>query len=145
MKNYIMKDGPFLKSKDTTKKMMLNLLIALLPIVFFNVYKNGIIPYQNNKISFIAIFYPLLFVLVPTITSCLVETLYGFIFLKKRKKDLLKFVVNSFSIFPGLFLGLILPINTPISIVILGAVVATVIGKLVYGGFGNNIFNPALI
>lgn len=145
MKNYIMKDGPFLKSKDTTKRMMLNLLIALLPIVFFNVYKNGIIPYQNNKISFISIFYPLLFVLVPTITSCLVEILYGFIFLKKRKKDLLKFVINSFSIFPGLFLGLILPINTPISIVILGAVVATVIGKLVYGGFGNNIFNPALI
>lgn len=145
MKNYIMKDGPFLKSKDTTKKMMLNLLIALLPIVFFNIYKNGIIPYQNNKISFIFIFYPLLFVLVPTITSCLVEILYGFIFLKKRKKDLLKFVINSFSIFPGLFLGLILPINTPISIVILGAVVATVIGKLVYGGFGNNIFNPALI
>ena len=145
MKNFIVKDGPFLKSKDTTKKMMLNLLIALLPIAFFNIYKNGIIPYQNNKISFISIFYPLLFVLIPTITSCLVETLYGFIFLKKRKKDILKFIVNSFSIFPGLFLGLILPINTPISIVILGAVVATVIGKLVYGGFGNNIFNPALI
>ena len=89
MKNFIVKDGPFLKSKDTTKKMMLNLLIALLPIVFFNVYKNGIIPYQNNKISFISIFYPLLFVLVPTITSCLVETLYGFIFLKKRKKDII--------------------------------------------------------
>lgn len=145
MKNYIQKDGPFLKSKDTTKKMMLNLLISLIPIILFNVYKNGIIPYQNHKINFVSIFYPLLFVLIPTITSCLIETLYGFLFLKKRKKELLKFVVNSFSIFPGLFLGLILPINTPISIVILGAVVATVIGKLVYGGFGNNIFNPALI
>lgn len=145
MKNFIMKDSPFLKSKDTTKKMMLNLLIALLPIVLFNIYKNGIIPYQNNKISFIEIFYPLLFVLVPTLTSCLVELLYGFLFLKKRKKDLTKFIINSFSIFPGLFLGLILPINTPFSIVILGSIVATVIGKLVYGGFGNNIFNPALI
>lgn len=145
MKNYIKKDGPFLKSKDTTKKMMLNLLISLIPIIIFNVYKNGIIPYQNNKISFISIFYPLLFVLIPTLTSTLVELLYGFIFLKKRKKELLNFVINSFSIFPGLFLGLILPINTPISIVILGAIVATGIGKLVYGGFGNNIFNPALV
>lgn len=145
MKNFIMKDGPFLKSKDTTKKIMLNLLIALLPIIIFNVYKNGIIPYQNNKIEFIEIFYPLLFVLVPMVISCLTELLYGFLFLKKRKRELIEFGINSFSIFPGLFLGLILPINTPLSIVIFGATVATIIGKLVYGGFGNNIFNPALV
>ena len=45
----------------------------------------------------------------------------------------------------GLFVALILPINTPIIILIFGVMVAIVIGKLIFGGFGNNLFNPALL
>ena len=67
------------------------------------------------------------------------------IILHKKDKELKKYIKSSYSIFPGLFLGLICPIKLPISILIIGAIVASVLGKLVYGGFGNNIFNPALI
>ena len=52
---------------------------------------------------------------------------------------------SSFSIFPGLFLALVLPINTPISVLFFGSIMATVVGKMLFGGFGNNVFNPALI
>lgn len=133
--------GPFLKSDNKTSKIMMHLLIALTPIIVFTVYKNGYIPYSHNKTSFISMFYPLLFILIGAVVSLLTETIYAII----TKKDLKDYIKNSYSIFPGLFLSLILPLNTPISVLIVGSLVATIIGKLVFGGFGKNIFNPALI
>lgn len=145
MKDFHMYSGPFIKSNNSAKKIMRNLFIALLPIILFSFYKNGIIPYLNHKTTFIEMFYPLLFILIPTLSSFIIELLYALIFLKKKNSELKEYLSESFSLFPGLFLGLILPINTPISIVIFGSFMATVFGKLLYGGFGNNIFNPALI
>ena len=141
----ISKKGPFIRDDNSTNKMMNNLFIALLPIILFAFYKNGFLPYKNGDANVYGLFYPLIFVVVPSLTGFITETLYAFIFLKKRKKDLINYTNSSFSIFPGLFLGLILPINTPLAIVILGSLFATIVGKLVYGGFGKNIFNPALV
>lgn len=138
------KIGPFIKSKNTTNKMMLNLLVSLIPIIVFTVYKNGVLPYQTGKIEFIYILYPLLFILLPALVSFLIETIYAIIFLKKRNKDIFKYIKSSYSFFPGLFLGLILPINMPIWIVLLGAVIAS-LSKMIFGGFGKNWFNPALV
>ena len=137
-----LKNGPFMISKNRTSKMMLHLFIALLPIIIFSFYKNGIIPFQKGTTNIMGLFLPLAVIIIPTLTSFVTEMLYASIFLKV---DALKYVKNSFSIFPGLFLGLIMPINTPFSMLILGAVVATLIGKMLFGGFGNNIFNPALV
>lgn len=140
--NFEVENGPFLKSKNKTSKMMLHLFIALLPIIIFSFYKNGIIPYQKGLTDIRGLLLPLMVIILPTLTSFLTEILYATIFLKK---DGLDYVKNSFSIFPGLFLGLIMPLNTPFSMLILGAFIATFIGKIIFGGFGNNIFNPALI
>lgn len=138
------KIGPFIKSKNTTNKMMLNLLVSLIPIIVFTVYKNGVLPYQAGKVEFIYILYPLLFILLPALVSFLIETIYAIIFLKKRNKDIFKYIKSSYSFFPGLFLGLILPINMPIWIVLLGAGIAS-LSKMIFGGFGKNWFNPALV
>lgn len=137
--------GPFIKSKNSTHKMMNNLIIALIPIILFTFYKNGIVLYQNNKTDLFGMFYPLIFILIGTLSSFLIETLYAYIFLKKRKKELKDYIKNSFSLIPGLFVSLVLPLNTPIEILVFGCFIATVIGKMLYGGFGKNIFNPALI
>jgi len=145
MKDFHLKVGPFFKHRNTTNKIMIHLLIALIPIIIFNFYKNGIIPYQHGYIGFFEMFYPLLFVLIPTVCSFLIELIYAFAFLKKKDNYLKEYIRESFSIFPGLFLGLILPINTPISIVVFGSFIATFVGKLLFGGFGNNVFNPALV
>lgn len=140
--NFEVENGPFLKSKNKTSKMMLHLFIALLPIIIFSFYKNGIIPYQKGLTDIKGLLLPLMVIILPTLTSFLTEILYATIFLKK---DGLDYVKNSFSIFPGLFFGLIMPLNTPFSMLILGAFIATFIGKIIFGGFGNNVFNPALI
>lgn len=135
--------GPFIKSKNNTSKMMMHLLIALAPIVLFTFIKNGVIPYSKGYTNLLGLFYPLIFIFVSTFSTFIFETLYTYIFLKKR--NIWECVKNSYSIFPGLFLGLILPINTSIILVILGAFVSSIIAKMLFGGFGNNIFNPALV
>lgn len=145
MNNIVSKKGPFIKDNNSTFKMMRNLFIALLPIILFTFYKNGYLPYKNGDTDLLGLFYPLIFILIPTLLGFITELLYSLIIKKKRKKELIHEISSSFSIFPGLFLGLILPINTPISILIMGSLFATIIGKLVYGGFGHNIFNPALV
>lgn len=142
MKTFDVKKGPFLNSKNKTSKMMLHLFIALLPIIIFTFYKNGVIPYRAGLTDVKGLFLPLTVIILPALTSYLTEMLYASIFLRK---DALEYVRNSFSFYPGLFLGLIMPLNTPFSMLILGAFIATLVGKLLFGGFGNNIFNPALV
>lgn len=135
--------GPYMQSKNTTSKMMTHLVIALIPIILFSFYKNGIVPYYHNKVNLLGLYYPIIMVLITSLSTLVFEIIYAKVVLKE--KDLKNFVFNSYSLIPGLFLGLILPINTPISILILGAFVASIIGKMLFGGFGQNIFNPALV
>ena len=135
--------GPFIKTDNKTKNIMNNLLIALTPIILFAFYKNGIVPYINGKANLYQMFLPLIMILVSVFTTSMTEYLYG-ILVKKEPKSL-KYHFKTYSIFPGLFLALILPINTPIWILIFGALIASIIGKIIFGGFGNNIFNPALV
>ena len=130
--------GPFVRSKNSTNKMMMHLLIALIPIVIFSIYKNGYIPYSHGLISFIEIFDPIVKIFIGSLTSFVIESIYALIF---RKKNYLK---NSYAFFPGLFLALILPLHVPIYVLVIASIVASV-SKLVCGGFGKNIFNPALI
>jgi electron transport complex protein RnfD len=145
MKEFHLEPGPYVKNNNSTNKMMFHLLIALLPIIAFSFIKNGVIPFTNDKTGIIGLFYPLIFIGVSTLTTFLCEMLYVKFFLRKEKQELKDYLRHSFSIFPGLFLALVLPINTPLSILIFGGIVATLIGKMLFGGFGNNIFNPALI
>lgn len=137
--------GPFLKSKNRTSSMMRDVFIALLPIILFTFYKNGIVPYIHHKTNSIAIFYPLVFLFLTTSTSVVTEFLYYRWVKKKEIPDCFDLLKESFSALPGLFLGLILPLNTPLCLAILGAFLATFVGKIIFGGFGNNIFNPALL
>ena len=133
--------GPFIKDNNTTKKMMKHLLIALTPIIIFTFVKNGIVPYKKGYTNIIGMFYPLIFILASTLSTYIFETLFKLI----KERNIKKALKSTYSIFPGLFLGLILPINTPILILILGSFVSSILAKMVFGGFGKNIFNPALL
>ncbi len=130
--------GPFLRNEDDTKKIMTRLLISLLPIIIFIVVKNGYLPYRYGVISFIEMFNPILNIIIGALSSLIVESIYALIL---RKKNYIK---NSYAFFPGLFLTLILPLHTPIHIIVIGSMIAS-ISKLIFGGFGKNIFNPALV
>lgn len=133
--------GPFLRDKNNTKKIMLNLVLALLPICIFAIYKNGIIPYIKGKDDILEVFRILIFLIVGPVTTYVTEYVYYKLFMKDKKD----YFINSYSYIPGLFLSLLLPVNTPIIYLIIGGVLSIIIGKMLFGGFGENIFNPALI
>lgn len=136
-------NGPHLKDKDHTAKIMSRLFTALLPIILFAIYKNGLMPFFRGYTDLVGGLKPLFMILIAIITSILTEILYYRFIVKKD--NIRHEIANSFAIFPGLFMALTLPINTPLWLVVLGSLVATFIGKLIFGGFGYNIFNPALV
>lgn len=134
--------GNYLKSNNTTNKIMNNFIIALIPIIIYSFYKNGIMACKNN-FNIYTLFKPLIMLIVSIITSYLTE--YIWFRIKEKNKNTKYLIKNSHGIIPAIMLTLILPINTPITVLILGSIFASFIGKLIYGGIGKNIFNPALI
>lgn len=61
-----------------------------------------------------------------------------------RKADLLT-LTDCSAIVTGLLLGLALPPSLPIWMVITGCAFAVIFGKHLYGGLGQNLFNPAMV
>ncbi|MGD9887191.1 MAG: RnfABCDGE type electron transport complex subunit D [Bacilli bacterium] len=139
---------PFIRKADNpaygTKIIMRDFILALLPLIIFAWIKNGLLPFINHDITSVwRMLYPLIFIIMGGLTAVIVEFVYYRFLLKDQNYK--KTLKNSFGAIPGLLLAMILSISTPLWVLIIGVVFAVVIGKLLFGGFGNNIFNPALI
>lgn len=120
----IVETNPHQKSKHDTSWIMKQVVIALIPAVIASV-----------------IFFKLKAVLLifVCVLSCLLSE---YLFCKAQgKKSELK---DNSALVTGLLLALVLPPSVPLWIAFVGGVVSIVIGKQVFGGLGNNIFNPAL-
>lgn len=143
--NLVRKNGPFIESKLSTSKIMRNIFIALIPIILYTFYLKGIIPFQEagNILDLMWIFITLV---ITTSVSFITEILYQLIFTKRRKKeDIIFDIKHNYSFMTGLLVGLLLPYGVNILVMVIASLSATVIGKLFFGGFGNNTFNPPLI
>jgi electron transport complex protein RnfD len=117
--------APYIRSEDSIKKAMIDVIIALIPAAAAGIY-------------FFKLHAALL--ILTTVISCVVSD-YVFEKLKGVKSK-----INDFSaVVTGLLLALILPPNFPLWAACLGSIAAIFIGKQVFGGFGYNIFNPALV
>ena len=60
--------GNFLKSSNSTNKMMKHLVISLIPIILFAFYKNGILPYIHGYTNVYQLFKPLIMVILSCLT-----------------------------------------------------------------------------
>ena len=152
MEKYLVSKAPYLRSADnnhTTKSIMRDLWIALAPTILFAIYKNVIkVLITNTYVNLYQAFYPLIVLIVSPIYSILLESLCLLIIHKeqiKSFKDLVDIEKTEFGAFPGLFMVLTAPAYTPMWIIIIGITVGEVVGKMLFGGFGQNIFNPALV
>lgn len=143
--------APFIRISDEPNKgtriIMRDFLIALLPIILFAWIKNGIMVYLAGDIAFLEMFYPLFFILIGGLTSYVYEGIFFYVTdpTVRTWKAMMKKQEVSFSLIPGLLLALVLPLYTPIWVLMFGAFMATIVAKMLFGGFGYNIFNPALI
>lgn len=116
--------SPHIKAPRTTRKIMLNVIIALLPTLL----AGGII---FGKRAFL--------VVITCIAAAVVsEYIFNLIVKKEQTTDDLTAVVT------GLLLGLNLPVSIPVWQCIIGSVFATVVVKGFFGGLGKNIVNPAI-
>jgi electron transport complex protein RnfD len=143
--------APFLRIADQahqgTAVIMRDFMIGMLPIILFAWYKNGIQVYLDGNIGLLEMFYPLVFVLLGGLISLLLEAVFFLITdpSVKTLKALGQKLSVSFALIPGLILALMLPLYTPIWVLFFGCFFASIVAKMLFGGFGNNLFNPALL
>ena len=118
--------SPHLHTKTSTKSLMRDVVIALLPAVVVSVLFYG---------------WSELLVLGVSVASCvLLEYLITKYLLRKTC------TVGDYSaVVTGILLALNLPATTPWWIVFIGAVVAIGVAKMTFGGLGQNLFNPAIV
>lgn len=142
MKNFKIRKGNYIKSTNSTSNMMYTILIILVPFIIFGTFKNGIYPAIKGYGNLYTVFKPLIYIIIPALTCIITE--YIFYIIKKDKKNIYKLFAESYAIIPGVFIGLITSINTPIWLLVLGGVIAS-LSKLLFEGFGKNKLNPALV
>ncbi|MBN2408736.1 MAG: RnfABCDGE type electron transport complex subunit D [Candidatus Aminicenantes bacterium] len=123
---YVVQSSPHLRAKDTTPRIMVRVIIALLPASLAAVYY-----FRLRGLVLMAV----------CIAVCLATEA---VFLRARKRPLTPLLDGS-AVITGLLLAMTLPPSFPPGFAVIGAVVAIAIGKQAFGGLGHNIFNPALV
>ena len=120
--NYKVAASPHSLDPSNTRRIMLDVLIALLPCLVCGVVFFGL--------------YSLLLVVICVLACFLSEQIYNLIRKKPFTFDLSAFVT-------GLILGLNLPPRAPWYIPVIGGVFAIIVVKMLFGGLGKNFANPA--
>lgn len=134
------------EKKLSTSQMMRDFVIALIPLILFGWVKNGLLPFIREEISLIEMLYPLILVIAGALTSLASEALFFYIWKKETSWEGIKRELSlSYGLIPGLLIAMIVPIYTPVWVLMLGCVFANILFKMVFGGFGHNILNPALM
>ncbi len=117
--------SPFLKAEDTTPEIMITVVYTLVPVVLVAIYYFGL---------------GALLVILTAVFSCLfTEWLFN---KPGQRYTTLK---DGSALITGLLLALTLPPGFPLWMVFTGGFVAIALGKVMWGGLGQNIFNPALL
>jgi len=116
--------SPHIRGNFRTNRIMLAVVIALLPAFAVGVYRFGV--------------QALLVALVSIAAAVAAEYLYSLV---TRTRNT---VVDGSAVVTGLLLAMTLPATVPLWQVAVGAVFAIVFVKALFGGLGQNVFNPAL-
>jgi Na+-translocating ferredoxin:NAD+ oxidoreductase subunit D len=125
-KLYNISNSPHIFGKDSTRSVMTDVIIALMPAFIASVFFFGT---------------GAIIVTLVSVASCVA---FEFIIQKYILKGPVT-VTDGSAVVTGLLLAFNLPSNIPVFIVILGSLVAIGIAKMTFGGIGNNPFNPALV
>ncbi|MBQ5828598.1 MAG: RnfABCDGE type electron transport complex subunit D [Alistipes sp.] len=117
--------SPHIHGAESTRRIMGDVVLALLPALLVSVYVLG---------------WRVLFVTAVSVVACVAFEYLIARFLLKRPAT----IGDLSAVVTGLLLAFNLPTGIPWWIVVIGALVAIGIGKMTFGGLGCNPFNPAL-
>ncbi len=118
--------SPHDHSSESVSKLMYGVILALLPAFLVSVYFFGI---------------GTIIITLTAMVSCVVFEWLIQRFLMKEESA----ISDGSAMVTGILLAFCLPTNLPIWLVVLGSFVAISVGKMSFGGLGNNPFNPALV
>ena len=121
----IVNSSPHIRGDFRTSRLMLDVVLALLPALAVGAVVLG--PRA------------LLVALISVSAAVVTELFYSWI-LKKRNT-----VIDGSAMVTGLLFAMTLPVSVPCWIAAAGSAFAILAVKLLYGGLGQNIFNPALL
>lgn len=116
--------SPHIRDKSNTTKIMLDVCIALLPTLAFGVWHFGLNAFV---------------VIVSSVASCVVSEI---VFNLITKKPITVFDLSA--VVTGLIIALNMPPNVAWWVPAIGGVFAIIVVKMLFGGIGQNIMNPAL-
>ncbi len=121
----IISSAPHIHCPDSIKKVMWSVVIALIPAgiaasIFFGM--------RALKIILVSVVFAIVF---------------EFLIQKLRKQEITIF--DGSAVISGILLAFTLPPTVPLWLPIVGVFIAIAFGKQLFGGLGNNIFNPALV
>lgn len=118
--------SPHIHTQLTVKQIMWRVVIAMVPALLVSVYNFGI--------------------------SALVTTMMAILFCAITEYVIVRYLLHQevtlydgSAVITGMLLAFNVPANLPVYVLLIGSVVAMGIGKLSFGGLGNNPFNPALV
>ncbi|WED24106.1 RnfABCDGE type electron transport complex subunit D [Vibrio sp. JC009] len=126
MINYESATGPFSHSENSSVRIMYTVILTLMPAVLYGIYQFGL-----NSLYVLA-----MCALVAVLTEYLCLKIMG----RNAKASL-----DGSALLTGLLLAMSLPPTVPMWLCALGSVFAIVVGKQIYGGLGQNLFNPAML
>ena len=127
------KASPNYRSSQSTSSIMRDLTLCLLAVTvfaavwYFNAYGSA---YGLRIIGLTC---------AAVITAVVVDALW----FKAMKQDVKASILSNYSWVTALILVLISPVKTSYYAMIVCTAIAIIFGKMVFGGFGQNIFNPA--
>ncbi len=117
-------NSPHIRSEDSTRQIMLDVIIALIPALALAVFVFGARA------------------LVVTAVSVAGSVVFEWLYNKLLKKPCT--IGNCSAIVTGMLLAYTLPVTAPLWMVLIGDLFAIVIVKALFGGLGKNFMNPAL-
>jgi electron transport complex protein RnfD len=125
----LVQSGPFLHSSLSTPRLMGEVTLATVPVLAAAVWWFGVTA--------------LLVVLSATIGALATEWAFGRRHPQTRTRGFT--LRDNSALLTGVLLALTLPPGVPLWMAFLGGVVGVGLGKVVWGGLGHNLFNPALV
>lgn len=136
-----MNPAPYFRSKRSTDGIMFELFLGL-AVVWI-----AAIIYYFTQSSMNGVF-AICNVLIAMATAVITEGLFFIPKIVKEKKtfkDLVSEVIHSYGYISGLILALILPVGTNWYAIVISTIIGVGVAKMLFGGFGHNIFNPAIV
>lgn len=124
-KVYNMGPSPHIRTSETVDKVMYDVIIALVPALLMAVYV-----FKTRA-------------LIVTAVSVIFCMLTELVFNKVRNVECT--LHDGSAIVTGLLFAFVIPVGMSLQYVAIGAIVSIALGKMLFGGLGQNVFNPALV